>query len=228
VSSRSLLKIQHLSNYAGLIFANQRAARGSISDSKLGSLYFCAHTGASMYPTLHEPDLLEIDAHGDRPIRIGDVIFFMPPNGDCPAVHRVVSVTPEGLQTKGDNNSSIDPWFIPPQDVIGRVVRAKQGTKQRPIYGGRVGQLWSFWMRGLKEVVRCLSFFYHPLARSGFLRRLVPLHKRMRIVVLHRKGGSAFKLLLGDWVIGNYQPGMHYWQIRRPFRLFVDERSLPK
>lgn len=228
MSNRALPKIQRLSNDARLILANQRAARGSISDSKLGSLYFCAHIGCSMNPTLNEMDVLELEPYSFRPIRAGDVIFFLSPDGGRPAVHRVASVTAEGVQTKGDNNSRIDPWFIRQEDVIGQVVWATRGEKRRPIYGGRVGQLRSLGVKRFVVAVRRLSFFYHLLARSGLLRRLVPLNKRMHIVAWRRKRRRAFKLLLGPWVIGTYQPGENYWQIKRPFRLFVDVESLPK
>jgi len=213
---------------ARLILTEHGSVPYALKDERLGAVHFCAHNGTSMYPTVCESDLLEIEAYGDRPIRLGDVIFFMPPDGGRRAVHRVASVTPEGVRTKGDNNNRIDPWFIRSEDVIGQVVLARQGEKRRRIYGGRVGQLWSFWIRGLRVVEKGLSFFYHPLAQSGLLRRLVPLQKRMRIVAFRRNGERAFKLLLGNWMIGHYQPGMNAWQIRRPFRLFVDVISLPK
>ena len=181
-----------------------------------------------MSPTLCAQDLLGIEPYNHQPVHVGDVILFLPPEGDRPAVHRVVSVTSEGIQTKGDNNSRIDPWFIRPEDLFGQVVWAARGKRRRPIYGGDAGRLWSFGLRGFKVLERCLSVFYHRLARLGLLRRLVPLRKWMRIVVISRPRGRAFTLLLGDCVIGHYQPGMTYWQVRRPFRLFVDEQSLPR
>ena len=228
MGNRSSQETQYVQSDIGLSYAGYRTVKGSQSNTKPNSLYICTHRGTSMNPTLCTSDLLEIEAYGDRPIRLGDVIFFMPPDGDRPAVHRVAGVTPEGIRTKGDNNSRIDPWFIHPEDVIGQVVWAARGKRRRPIYGGRVGQLWSFGIGGFTALARGLSFCYHHLAQSGLLRRLVPLHKRMRIVALRRKDGRAFKLLLGNWMIGNYQSGMNYWQIRRPFRLFVDVKSLPK
>jgi hypothetical protein len=33
---------------------------------------------------------------------------------------------------------------------------------------------------------------------------------------------------MGRRVIGRWLPGMSRWHIRRPFRLFVDEASLPE
>jgi signal peptidase I len=215
-------------NVAELCLAEKEPAFYALKDIRSGEVFFCAHIGNSMHPTLSEHDLLEIEPYGGRPVRCGDVIFFLLPHGEQPVVHRVVRAIAEGIRTKGDNSNRVDPWVIRSEDVIGQVVRATRGKKLRSIYGGRVGQLWSFGVRGFTVVEKGFSFFYHRMARSGLLRRLIPLHKRMRIVALRRKGGRAFKLLLGDWVIGNYQPGMNYWQIRRPFRLFVDERFLPR
>lgn len=228
MNSRSSPKIKHLQSSSGLILAKEETAPYALKDKGLGAVVFCAHTGNSMHPTLSEHDLLEIEPYCSRPIRAGDVILFLSPDGGRPAVHRAASVIAEGVQTRGDNNNRVDPWFIRPEEVIGQVVWATQGEKRRPIYGGRVGQMWSLWVRGFTVVEKGLSFLYHQMARFGLLRRLVPLHKRMRIVALRRKDGRAFKLLLGNRVIGNYKPGMPYWQIRRPFRLFVDVESLPQ
>jgi signal peptidase I len=228
VNSGSLPKVMHLQNGARPVLAEREAKSYTLLKKRSDTVFFCAYTGSSMYPTLSEHDLLEIESYGLRSIRVGDVIFFLSPEGDRPAVHRVAGVTPQGIRTKGDNNSRIDPWFIHPEDVIGQVVWAARGKKKRPIYGGRLGQLWSAGIRGRTVVEKGLSFLYHRMAQPGLLRRFVPLHKRMRIVALRQKDGRAFKLLLGNWMIGNYQSGMSYWQIRRPFRLFVDVESLPK
>ena len=198
-----------------------------MSGTELRPVYFCSHFGTSMNPTLCAQDLLGIEPYGHRPVRVGDVIIFLTPEGDRLAVHRVVIVTSAGICTKGDNNSRIDTWCIRPEDVFGQVVWAARGKRQRPIYGGNAGRLWSFGLGGFKMLEQCFSVVYHLVARSGLLRRLVPLRKWMRIVSLRNEGGRAFTLLLGHWVIGHYQTGMTSWQVRRPFRLFVDEQSLP-
>jgi signal peptidase I len=228
VNSRSSSKIKHQQNGLGLIPVKGKTAPYTLKNKRSSAVAFCAYTGNSMHPILSEHDLLEIEPYGLRPIRVGDVIFFLSLEGNRPAVHRVAGVSPHGIRTKGDNNSHVDPWAICPEDVIGQVVWATQGRTRRPIYGGRIGQLRSSGVKGLTVMAKGFSFFYHRLARAGLLKRLMPLQKRMRIVALRRKDGRVFKLLLGDWLIGNYQPGMAYWQIRRPFRLFVDVESLPK
>lgn len=189
---------------------------------------FSAHGGTSMNPTLCALDLLEIMPYGERPVRVGDVIFFLQPQGNNYVVHRVVSVTSEGIRTRGDNNNRRDPWLIRPEDVLGQVVRARRGKKRRVIYGGSAGWLLFQGLKGFKALEHCLSFFYHRLARSGLCRKLMTIQKQIRIVAINRAGGRSFKLLLGNWLIGHYEPGMSCWQIVRPFRLFVDQESLPR
>jgi signal peptidase I len=228
MSNRSLPMIQHFPNSRGLNINEKTITQGSVVDKKNGSVYLCAHQGFSMHPTLCESDLLEIEAYIDRPIRIGDVICFLPPAGDQPVVHRVASVTPVGIRTKGDNTSLADPWVIQPGDVIGRVIRARRGKTKHIIYGGTVARLWSCGLRGLKVLEHSLSFFYHRLARSGLLKLLIPIQKRTRVIAINEGDKRSFKLLLGNWLIGHYEPGMTQWQIQRPFRLFVDVKSLPR
>lgn len=200
----------------------------ALKDTRPGSIYFCAHTGTSMNPTLYESDLLEIEPYGHCSVQVGDVILFIPPQGKRPAVHRVVRVSPEGIRTRGDNNSRMDSWIIHPEDVLGKVVLAARGRRQRSIHGGRLGWLWSAGIGAFKVLVRNFSLFYHLLAQWGLLRRCVPLQKRMRIIAVNHANGKELKLILGRWVVGWRRPGGLQWQIRRPFRLFVDEQSLPQ
>jgi signal peptidase I len=193
-----------------------------------GSVYLCAHFGTSMNPTLCELDVLEIEPYGNRPARVGDVIFFVPPSWNRPAIHRVVRVTPEGLRTRGDNNDLIDSWVIMPEDVIGQVVRASRGRRKRTIYGGTAGRLWTVWIGVIKVLVKFPSLCYHLMARSGLLRYLLPLQNRMRIITVKQPTGKELQLLMGRWLVGRCKPGMEHWWIRRPFRIFIDVDSLPR
>lgn len=227
MKDRPVLRIQSLQNDARLIMA-PRTVSSKLSSRKSRSVFFCAHFGTSMNQTLCELDVLEVAPYDNQPIRVGDVIYFVPPHWQHPVIHRVVRVTPTGIRTRGDNNSRIDPWIILPEDVIGQVVRAARGKRRRPIYGGIAGRLWAVGVSIFKVVVKFPSFFYYLLACSVLLRYLLPLHRRMRIITINQPGGEELQLVLGHWLVGRRRPGMDHWWIRRPFRLFVDEHSLPQ
>lgn len=199
-----------------------------VSSKEQGSVYFCAHFGTSMNPTLCELDVLEIAPYGNQPVQVGDVIFFVPPGWNRPAVHRVVRVTLEGIHTRGDNNNRTDTWVLRSEDVIGQVFGATRGKRKRPIYGGFAGRLWALGVRIFKVLLKFPSLCYHLMARSGVWRYLLPLHQWMRIITINQPRGKELQLILGHWLVGRCKPGMEHWWIRRPFRIFIDVDSLPR
>ena len=91
-------------------------------------MLFCAHTGPSMNPTLCQRDLLEVRPHVPLMPRVGDVILCLPPGADRAVVHRIVSLTIGDIRTRGDNNSSADPWVLQPSDIVGQVVAAHRAS----------------------------------------------------------------------------------------------------
>jgi SynChlorMet cassette protein ScmC len=205
----------------------QRADAGPIYDDSI----HVAYTGPSMNPTLREPDLLEVVPYDDRQVCAGDVIYFEPPEGEREIVHRVVRVTPDGIRTRGDNSPTDDPYRLRTAHIIGQVVAAQRGSKQRRIAGGRRGTLLGYVARARRAanrgISRLLHGAYHALAGSGLFRRLPPLRLRPRLVVFQSNRERTFKLVMGRREAGRYDNGRRRWIIRRPFRLFVDESRLP-
>jgi hypothetical protein len=51
---------------------------------------------------------------------------------------------------------------------------------------------------------------------------------KARAISLSHTAGTELQLLMGRRAIGRWLPGKSGWNIRRPFRLFVDEESLPE
>ena len=92
-------------------------------------MFFAAYVGPSMNPTLREPEIMEIMPYDSRPLRVGDVAFFLPPEADQPVVHRIVRVTPAGISTLGDNNTQEDAFLLQPKSIKGQVVAAWRGQK---------------------------------------------------------------------------------------------------
>jgi SynChlorMet cassette protein ScmC len=196
-----------------------------------GAMFFAAYVGPSMNPTLREPEIMEIMPYDSRPLRVGDVAFFLSPEADQPVVHRIIRVTPAGISTLGDNNTQEDAFLLQPESIKGRVVAAWRGQKRRKIAGGLQGRLTSRWLRWRRALDRGMSPLLHPLYQAlshrGLIARVLPAPFRPRVVVFQVRGRDQFQLLLGQRIIGRYDERRHQWQIQRPFHLFVDGGALP-
>lgn len=210
----------------------QQGFKPDNSGNTHGALFFAAYVGPSMNPTLREPEMMEIVPYDSRPLRVGDVAFFLSPEVDQPVVHRIVRVTPAGLSTRGDNNTQEDVFLLQPKDIKGQVVAVWRGRKRREIAGGLHGRLTSRWLRwrGVLDrgVSRLLHPLYHALSRGGMIASLLPAPLRPRVVVFQTQGRDRFLLLWGQHIVGRYDGQKRQWQIQRPFRLFVDERMLQR
>ena len=197
-----------------------------------GTMFFAAYAGPSMNPTLREPEMMEISPYDNRPLRVGDVAFFLSPEADRPVVHRIVRMALEGISTLGDNNTREDAFLLQPKDIKGQVVAVWRGQKRREIAGGLQGRLTSRWLRSRRVLDRGASHLLHPfyraLSRWGVIAWLLPAPFRPRVDVFHTRGQDQFRLLLGQHSIGRYHEQKRQWQIQRPFRLFVDERALQR
>jgi hypothetical protein len=196
------------------------------------TMFFAAYVGPSMNPTLREPEMMEIAPYDNRPLRVGDVVFFLAPQNDQPVVHRLARVTPAGLSTRGDNNTQEDAFVLQPGDIKGRVVAVWRGRKRREIAGGLQGRLTSRWLRWRRVLDGGVSRLLHPLYQAasdwGSFAWLLPAPLRPRVVVFQTQGRDQFRLLWGQHIIGRYHEQKRQWQIQRPFRLFVDERALQR
>jgi signal peptidase I len=196
-----------------------------------GAAFFAAYVGPSMNPTLREPEIMEIVPCGGLSLRAGDVVLFLRPGSDRTVVHRVTRATTEGISTRGDNNALEDHVLLRREDIQGRVVAAWRGRKRREIAGGFRGRWNSRWLRLRRLMDRGVSPLLHPVYRSLSLRgrvaRCLPAPFRPRVVVFRDQGKDRFRLLLGERVIGRYEERERLWRIQRPFRLLVDERTLP-
>ena len=197
-----------------------------------GTMFFAAYSGPSMNPTLHEPEIMEILPYNSRPLRVGDVAFFLPPGSDQPVVHRIIRVTPAGISTLGDNNTQKDTFLLQPKSIKGQVVAAWRGQKRRKIAGGLQGRLTSRWLRWRRILDRGVSPSLHPIYQAlshwKLIAWLLPASLRPRVVVFHIQGRDQLELLMGRRVIGRYNDQGHQWYIQRPFQLFVDGRVLPR
>jgi len=190
------------------------------------------HSGSSMNPILKSGDRLHIVSCNGQPIRRGDVVVFVPPRGDSKIIHRVISVESRGIKTQGDNSSSPDEWILSPDRIIGRVIYAQRKNRKQRISGGLIGHFRGMTFRAISMVDSRVSTLLRPvygrMAGSGIFRRWLPFQMRTRVLSFNRPEGTELQVLIGRWIVGRWLPGMSRWHIRRPYRLFVDEESLPE
>lgn len=200
-----------------------------ISATKLTAINYI---GPSMNPIFKSGDRLQIAPCDLEEIRVGDVVVFISPEDGSKVVHRVISLDSTGIKTQGDNCNSEDDWVLSREHLLGRVVSAQRGNRRRRILGGPLGRLFALTVRVIRAIDSPLSYLLRPayseLAKVSIFTRLLPVQIRPRVVSFEQAAGQELQLLMGRRVVGRWLPGMTRWYIRRPFRLFVDEESLPQ
>jgi signal peptidase len=189
------------------------------------------YTGNSMFPILKAGDSLKVLPYRNSRIRIGDVIVFKSPINGLLVVHRAVSVDKEGVVTKGDNARFKDNMVLQANEIIGKVVSVRRGEKKIKISGRFLGRVYGLVLGTGKYIRVFLSDLLRPayrcLGQTGILRNLFSRFFHTKVSGFKCKNGLDIQLLWGRRVIGRRSPGSLQWHIRPPFRLFIDERSLP-
>jgi signal peptidase I len=186
-----------------------------------------------MNPTLKNLDMLIIVPYNEKKIQRGDVITFVLPDRAISITHRVVSVDEKGVKTLGDNNNLLDEYLLQPEDIWGCVEYAERKNKRIRIYGGTTGHLYAKIIRSIRRIKHTIPKIFKPLRpiyiflhRSGFLARFVPDKMKPRTIYYEKQNGDELHLLMGKWLIGRIDRKRTNWDIRLPFRLFVNEKEL--
>jgi len=184
-----------------------------------------------MSPTIRRSDTLYVLPYNETKVQIGDVVIFKFVGQPVPTVHRVLRLDGFGITTMGDNNDSADPHFLNSSDIIGKVVYLGRRSKLKPVHGGWPGSLVGRLMR-LRRLLDChVSRIGHPLyeflVRHKIFVRWPFCSMRTKVVSFTRNGTNDLQLLWRGRVIGWFVPEVGTWTIKRPFRLFVDQSTLP-
>jgi len=185
--------------------------------------------GRSMHPLMRDGDVVSVVPYQGEEIREGDVVAVPHPGKPGKVIHRVVAVKPWGIFTKGDNNSALDDWILKPGDILGQVVAIHRQGRTLPVPRQAPVPLYILKVRRWfdRKLSSLFSPLYHRVAQSGWLRGLLGAWISPRLIYISHTEGIEWQLWLGKLLIGRKQPQAPYWTIRRPFRLLVDEASLP-
>ena len=99
----------------------------------LGYVTLAVVEGTSMEPTLQTGDVVVVIRRvGPEELSVGDIVVYR--RGGSLVIHRVVSIGPSGLVTKGDNNWAPDPP-VPYEAVAGKVLSVGGATFRVPLVG---------------------------------------------------------------------------------------------
>ena len=188
------------------------------------------YRGSSMTPLLREGDVLEVVPYDGATVRRWDVIVYDSPWHDLTVVHRVVRVEPEGIRTRGDANSRMDPYVLAPADIKGRVTLVRRAQGQFSLYPGAYGLAQGWLVKLRQHAYSLLLYFLEPgsrmLMRATRLRRYALMALRPQLLCFNRACGTEIQLSLGGRVIAKRLPDSAHWQIRHRYRLLVDEKLL--
>jgi signal peptidase I len=190
-----------------------------------GELKAIIYTGPSMNPTLKNLDKLFYAPYKDSIIKRGDIVVFFDPEKRIKVIHRVKYADSRGIITIGDNNSKPDTSILHPDQIIGQIIYGERYDSKIRIYNGFPGIVQAMHVRLIKKIRKYLHIILKPpyYLLSGKLK--LPLRKR--VLTFQRPEGKELQLVIGNMVVARRIPGDD-WQIRPPFRLFIDEDSLPR
>ena len=184
-----------------------------------------------MKPIFRDGDGLTVEPYGGRKRRVGDVVVFYDLENDQKVIHRIACIRKEGIRTRGDHNASVDDWILEPGEIVGKVIFARRGNRKIRVWNGLAGQIQALAFRAGRKMDCVLSFLLHCpyrwLSRMGLVRRLMGENPRIRILPLQRPDGMEFHLFFKNRPIGRRRPGSSTWEIKRPYRLLIDESTLP-
>ncbi len=183
-----------------------------------------------MLPTFRAGDELLVIPLGEAFPRRGDVIAFTLPKEERTIVHRVEAVGDGIIRTRGDASGIPDPWVIYPENIRGRVEFVRSDRGWHRARNGRAGRVMAGTVAVRREVrvliTPVLDPVYRVLSSSRFLKGLGQALPT-RLVCYQRPLGPEYHLRLFGLTIGRCLPGRKRWRIRTPFRMVVNEQSLP-
>lgn len=190
------------------------------------------YLGTSMNPTLEDLDLIQFSPYQKTPLQKGDVVVIL--RSTAPnhlVIHRIVSVSPTGIRTQGDNCNMIDPWVLMPSEILGYVTSIQRKNQKIRIDRGPSGyQKFLCW-----RIKKAIFHSYRNIAKYPYtclcvLRvpaRMISPFLPFRIVTFSGSNRSETQMFLGPLCVGRLQKGAKKWELKPFYRIFIDPSLLP-
>ena len=182
------------------------------------------YTGSSMRGSLRMADIVHTDDALFHSIHPGDVIVYKNPSSHKQKIiHRVQSISPDGLITQGDNCYTPDSIPITEQEFIGRVTFVERQRKLKRITGNHAGLLRAKTLRTAKYLRAFLSPVSHPLYTytGKGVTALLRWHPKIHRIQINTPSGRSIKYIHHEKTVARWDPNTGEWHCKKPFDLIL-------
>jgi signal peptidase I len=199
----------------------------------MSDLTVYAYRGGSMLGTFRPGDRLSIEPASLDEVRLGDVVAWRvacPTGAAEQIVHRVVSLQPGGLVTRGDNKRCNDSGPVTAETLLGRVTCVERGGRVHPVRGGRLGLARARLLHARIHVralaVRLGRRPYTWLRALGLVSRLWrPQITRLRVATGQ---GPLVKYLSAGLTVARWWPEQGRFECTRPYDMIIARPDHPE
>jgi len=184
-----------------------------------------------MVPTIRPSDKLKFIPYEKRPIKVGDVIVFIPKGTQRKIIHRVVSVDKGRIRTKCNRTMRVDPYNIGVGDVLGQAIAVERRGRWHRIPGGLIGRMCTIRADVILLLKRCAEVFLRPgylyISRNFALLKYLPKRLvKMKALYFKRQDNFEVQLFFGRLRVAIYHSETNYWKIKAPFKLLANDEIL--
>lgn len=180
------------------------------------------YRGPSMHSTFRSGQLLFVYPV-EKDLHPGDVIVFRASDRSNPVVHRIIAISPEGLITRGDNNSEPDPQPVKLEQVLGRAeMVADQDRLQRIVSGApglRRARVLVVWKKIITVLKRIFWSPYDHLRKSGWAAHV--WRPTISKVSVRAPQGRTIKYIIGKQTVAVWNKDQGFFQCKKPFDLVI-------
>lgn len=183
-----------------------------------------------MFPTLKSGDALIIKKINSKAeLQVGDIVVYTTAETMLNTVHRIIAKRSNHIITRGDNNNHPDKSPIDYNDIVGIVTAVRRNGKTIIISGGVRGLLRQRIMllrQYTMPYLLCLTKLTETCITS--LRLLYFVHHFMTITIIRIKRDNKTTELMQyrNRVIGKRASSNEPWQIKLPYKLFINPENL--
>ena len=186
------------------------------------------YLGSSMRGTFRVGDCLEMEPAAIGDIRRGDIVVYHESSPDTPdgakeLVHRIISLNPEGLVARGDNNLHQDPVLVSKDNLVGRVRCFIRGGKKHEVKGGFRGLMQARILHNLitaRKWIRILGGdVYRGIRQTGLIRRL--WHPDIAVIRFMTEKGPLLKYIHHGRTVAWRWSEKNRFDCRKPYDLVL-------